>query len=136
MRHNKFFSSAILLCTIAFVTMGWMSFSPQKAGQVHILIVGFPDGQLTATGALEVSGTNFMVVRPSGNSTAIHCTNSVVTPQGSFTIVMDCQFITSKGQWRITDGTGAYKNLRGNGSLTMYFNEQGQDVEELDGIIH
>ena len=136
MRHNKFFSSTILLCAIAFLTLGWMTFPSQKSGQVHILIVGFPDGKLTATGALEASGTNFMVVRPSGKSTAIHCTNSVVTPQGSFTIVMDCQFITTTGQWRITDGTGAYKNLRGNGSLIMYFNEQGQDVEELDGIIH
>jgi hypothetical protein len=116
--------------------MGWMTFPTHKSGQVHILIVGFPDGQLTATGALEASGTNFMVVRPSGKSTAIHCINSVVTPQGSFTILMDCQFITTTGQWRITNGTGAYKNLRGNGSLTMYFNEQGQDVEELDGIIH
>ena len=136
MKHNKFFSTAILLSAIAFVTMGWMSFPSHGAGQVHILIVGYPDGKLTATGALEASGSNFMVVRPSGKSTAIHCLNSVVTPQGSFTIVMDCQFITSTGQWRITDGTGAYKNLRGNGSLTMYFNEQGQDVEELDGIIH
>src|SRR5439155_16747743 len=123
MRHDKFFSSAILLCAIAFLTMGWMTFPSHKAGLVNISIVGFPEGVFTATGALVATGTNFMDVRPSGKSTSIHCTNSVVTPQGTFTILMDCQFITSTGQWRITNGTGAYANLRGTGSLVMSFNE-------------
>jgi len=44
MRHNTFFSAAIVLCMIAFFTMGWKSFSPHKPGPVNILIVGFPQG--------------------------------------------------------------------------------------------
>jgi len=136
MRHKNLLSSAIVLCAIVVFSAGWKSFPSRQAGPVNISIVGFPDGKFTASGALEASGTNFMEVRPSGKSTAIHCTNSVVTPQGTFTIVMDCQFITSTGQWRILNGTGAYANLRGNGSLVMSFNSDGQDVETLEGIIH
>jgi hypothetical protein len=134
---RKFFPASIVLCMIAFFTTGWKSFSPHKPGPVSIKIVGFPEGTVTATGALEFTGTNYMVVRSSGKSRAgaIHCTNSVVTPEGTFTILMDCQFTTSTGQWRITNGTGAYTNLKGNGSLVMYFNEEGQDVEDLHGKI-
>jgi hypothetical protein len=132
MRHNNFFSGAIVLCMIAFFTMGWKS-SPHKLGPVNIIIVGFPQGTFTATGALVTSGTNFMEVRSSGKSHAgaIHCTNSVVTPDGTFTILMDCQFTTSTGTWRIVSGTGAYSNLRGNGSLIM----TDPDVETLQGKI-
>jgi hypothetical protein len=134
---RKFFPAAIVLCMIALFTTGWKSPAPNKPGSVFIKIVGFPEGTVTATGALEFTGTNFMVVRSSGKSRAgaIHCTNSVVTPEGTFTILMDCQFTTVTGQWRITNGTGAYANLKGNGSLVMYVNEQGQDVEDLHGKI-
>jgi hypothetical protein len=134
---RKFFPAAIVLCMIAFFTTGWRSFSPNKPGSVFIKIVGIPEGTVTATGALEFTGTNFMVVRPSGKShvSAIHCTNSVVTPEGTFTILMNCQFATTTGQWRITNGTGAYTNLKGNGALVMYSNEEGQPVEDLQGKI-
>ena len=137
MRHNKFISTAIVLCMIAFFSMGWKSSPSHKAGLVTITIVGFPDGTFTANGALVASGTNFMNVRPSGKSHAgaIHCTNSLVTSTGTFTILMDCQFATSTGTWRITNGTGAYANLKGNGSLIMLINENGVEVEELQGRI-
>jgi hypothetical protein len=136
MRNNNFFSIALVLCTIAFFTMSGKPFASHKQGPVHIEIVGFPEGTFTATGALETTGTNFMEIRSSGKSHAgaIHCTNSVKTPEGTFTILMDCQFTTSTGQWRIVGGTDAYANLRGNGSLVMTI-ENGQDVETLDGKI-
>jgi hypothetical protein len=137
MRHKTFFPIAILLCTIALFTMSGRSVAPQKPGPVFIKIVGFPEGTVTATGALEFTGTNFMDIRASGKSrvSTIHCTNSVETPDGTFTILMDCQFATSTGQWRIVNGTGAYTGLKGNGSLTMYVDEQGRDVEDLTGRI-
>ena len=133
MRHIKFISAAIVLFTIVFFTMGAKSSSPHKPGPVAITIVGFPDGTVTATGALETTGTNYMVVRSSGKSHAgaIHCTNYVVTPQGTFTILMDCQFTTSTGQWCITNGTGAYANIKGNGSLLM-----PPDQEAMTGYIY
>ena len=137
MQHNKLFSAVIVLCMIAFLTLGWKSFPSHKPGPVHMAIVGIPNGTFTASGALETSGTNFMEVRASGKShvSAIHCTNSVVTPDGTFTILMNCQFSTSTGQWRIINGTGAYTNLRGNGSLIMTTNMDGLPVETLDGKI-
>ena len=137
MRHNNFFSVVILLCTIAFFTLSGRPVTSQKPEPVFIKIVGFPEGTITATGALEFTGTNFMEIRASGKSKAgaIHCTNSVETPDGTFTLLMDCQFTTSTGQWRITDGTGAYEGLRANGSLTMYLDEEGRDVEDLVGKV-
>jgi hypothetical protein len=39
---------------IAFFTTGWKSFAPHKPGPVSIQIVGFPEGTITATGALEL----------------------------------------------------------------------------------
>ena len=137
MRHTNLLSTVLVLCTIAFFSMGGKPVPSQKPGEVHILIVGYPEGVLTATGALQTTGTNYMTIRSSGKSHAgsIHCTNSVVTPEGTFTILMDCQFVTNTGQWRIVNGTGAYTGLRGNGSLTMYFDEEGRDVEELHGKI-
>ena len=130
------FLSALMLCTIAVFTMSGKPFAPSKPGPVHIVIAGYPQGTFTATGALETTGTNFMEIRSSGQSHAgaIHCTNSVVTPEGTFTILMNCQFTTSTGHWRIIDGTGAYTNLRGNGSLVMTV-EDGVEVETLDGKI-
>jgi hypothetical protein len=136
MRRNNLFAAAIVLCTIAFFTISGRPFTSHKPGAVTIRIVGFPEGTVTATGALETSGTNFMEVRASGKSHAgtIHCTNSIVTPEGTLTILMDCQFTTSTGQWRIVNGTGDYASLKGNGSLVMTF-ENGVDVETLYGRI-
>ena len=122
MRHNNFFSAAIILVMIAFLTI---SGKPSKVvgppGAVTIMISGVPEGTFIASGALETSGTNTMVIHPSGKSHAgaIHCTNTLVTAQGSFTLLMNCQFSTSTGTWRIVSDTGSYSNLRGTGSLIM-----------------
>lgn len=137
MLRKTFFPMAILLCLIAVFSMSGRSVAPQKKGEVFIKIVGFPEGEVTATGALEFTGTNFMTIRSSGKSKVgtIHCTNSIETPDGTFTLLMDCQFATVTGQWRIVDGTGAYEGLKANGSLIMYVDEEGRDVEDLVGKV-
>jgi hypothetical protein len=75
-------------------------------------------GSLTITGAVEASGTYTMnPVIQTGR--AFHCTNNLVTPQGTITALTNCEDGTT-GTWRIVNGTGAYANLRGNGTLVMY----------------
>jgi len=75
-------------------------------------------GSLTITGAIEASGTYTMIpVVQTGH--AFHCTNNLVTPQGTITALTNC-YDNSIGTWRIVSGTGAYANLQGNGTLVMY----------------
>jgi len=52
---------------------------------------------------------------------------------GTITIHQECQFATSppKGRWEIVSGTGAYANVRGNGSLRMPPN-----TEAMRGFIY
>jgi hypothetical protein len=75
-------------------------------------------GSLTITGAIKASGTYTMnpVVQ---TGRAFHCTNNLVTPQGTITALTNCEDGTT-GTWRIVSGTGAYANLQGNGRLVMY----------------
>ena len=136
MRHKKFLPVAIILSMIAFFTISAMPNKMAKPGAVTIIISGVPEGTFTATGALETWGTNSMVVHPSGKSKAgaIHCTNTLTTSEGSFTLLMNCQFSTSTGTWRIVSGTGAYVGLRGTGSLVMT-QPGGVFVETLTGKI-
>ena len=75
-------------------------------------------GSLSITGAIEASGTYTMnPVVQTGH--AFHCTNNLTTPQGTITALTNC-YDNSTGTWRIVSGTGAYANLRGNGTLVMY----------------
>ena len=75
-------------------------------------------GSLAITGAIEASGTYTMnPVIQTGR--AFHCTNNLVTQQGTITALTNC-YDNSIGTWRIISGTGAYANLRGNGTLEMY----------------
>jgi hypothetical protein len=80
-------------------------------------------GSLTLTGAIEASGTYTMnPVVQTGRT--FHCTNNLVTPDGTITALTSCQSNSSgagtTGTWRIVSGTGAYANLQGNGILVMY----------------
>ena len=136
MRHKNFLSVAIVLSMIAFFTISATPYKMAKPGEVTITISGVPQGTFVATGALETSGTNFMVIHPSGKSRAgaIHCTNTLETSEGTFTLLMNCQFSTSTGTWRIVSGTGAYAGMRGNGSLIMT-EPGGVFVETLTGKI-
>lgn len=74
-------------------------------------------GTFTATGELNISGTSLMEVHPVGDSA--HCTQTMTTPDGSFTMHQDCSSTNMSGSWYITSGTGRYEHLQGSGTLTM-----------------
>ena len=71
-----------------------------------------------------------------GNRVVVaHCFYTFVTPNGTFTAREECTFATdpAQGRWEIVSGTGAYANLRGNGSSLM----PGPGVQELFvGVIY
>jgi hypothetical protein len=140
MQDNKIISAAIALCTIAFFTMASVpSASALTRTPVTITAVydfsTFPDvvGTFTTTGALTISGDSTMHVDPNRNGTTAHCVVTLITPDGSIIIRQECQFATSppEGRWQIVSGTGAYVNIRGNGSLTM-----PPDTEAMTGFIY
>jgi hypothetical protein len=140
MRHNKLFSAAIALCVIAFFTMGWVA-SPKAKAPTPVTITGvytggaLPNvtGTFTASGALEISGTSTMTVDRFAN--VGHCSQTLEGPDGSITILSNCQFSTMNGSWRIVSGTGAYENLQGNGRLVMTFPAGSIVVETFIGKI-
>jgi len=141
MRHNKLFSAAIALCTIAFFTMGSVpSASASTAIPVTITAVydfsTFPyvTGTFTTTGLGGISGSTTMLVGPNFNGTIAHCVVTLMpSTGGSIIIDQECQFATSppKGRWEIVSGTAPYANLNGHGSLTMPPN-----TEAMTGIIY
>jgi hypothetical protein len=95
----------------------------------------FPDlaGTFTTSGALSISGSSTMHVGPNTNGVRAHCIVVLVTSDGTITIHQQCEFSTSpaKGEWEIVSGTGAYTNLKGNGSLLMPPN-----TEAMTGVIY
>ena len=95
----------------------------------------FPDvaGTFTTSGALTISGTATMHVELNANGARAHCVVTLITSDGTIIIHQECQFATdpSKGRWEIVSGTGAYANLRGNGSLLM-----PDDEEAMTGVIY
>ena len=95
----------------------------------------FPDvaGTFTTTGALNISGTSTMHIGPNENGVRAHCVVVLNATDGTITIHQQCEFSTNpaKGQWEIVSGTGAYSNLKGNGSLTMPPN-----TEAMTGVIY
>jgi hypothetical protein len=74
-------------------------------------------GTFVSTGEINVSGTSLMDVHPAGDSA--HCTQTMTTPDGSFTMHQDCSSTNMSGAWYITSGTGRYAHLQGKGTLTM-----------------
>ena len=144
MRHIKFFSVAIMLCMIACFTMSWASSpkatpAPVKSTPVRI-IATFTDvstltqtGTFTTSGALSISGDVIMVISLNANDKIAHCVLTLTASDGTITIHQECQFATvpPKGRWEIASGTGAYWNLKGNGSLLMPGND-----EDMTGVIY
>ena len=91
-------------------------------------------GTFYTHGALEISGTVTMLVDVNSNGNRLHCTYTFVTPEGSFIVHERCIFSTplqGQGRWDIVSGTGAYTNLKGNGSALMPGNQ-----ENWDGFIY
>jgi len=141
---NKFSSAAIALCVIAIFTMGsvpsvWANPTPISIN-AHFDPSGFPDevGTFTTSGALTISGNATMHVEPNRTGTIAHCVVTLIASDGSGTITIHqrCEFATPypyKGRWQIVDGTGAYANLNGNGSLTM---PDPPDTEDMVGVIY
>ena len=95
----------------------------------------FPDvlGTFTASGALNISGSAEMVIGGNKNGVRAHCIVTLTAPNGTITIHQECQFASNppKGRWEIVAGTGAYANLKGNGSLLMPPN-----TEAMEGVIY
>lgn len=114
MRQNKFFA-VIMLFTIAFFTMSALP-SPLDRGQpATFTLIG---GTLTTSGAFTRTGTYTMNPVIQTSPGVFHCTNNLVLSDGTITALTVCE--GSTGTWRIVDGTGPYKNLKGNGNLVMY----------------
>src|SRR5437660_7643567 len=141
MRHNKILSAAIVLCVIAFFTMGSVP-SASASTPIPVTITAtfdfsnFPNvsGTFTTTGALTISGPATMHVDFLNASTTAHCVVTLFAPNGTIYIDQQCQFAspTPKGRWEIVSGTGAYANLNGNGSLTM----PPPLIEAMTGVIY
>ncbi len=140
MQHNKIISVAIALCTIAFFTMASVP-SGSASTPTPVTITGtydfstFPDvtGTFITSGALTISGDTTMHIGPNHNGTIAHCVVTLIAPDGVIIIHQECQFATRPpmGRWEIVSGTGAYTNLRGNGSLTM-----PDDEEAMTGVVY
>ena len=141
MQHNKIISAAIALCTIAFFTMGSAP-SASALTRTPVTITATYDfstfsdvaGTFTTTGALTISGDTTMHIELNENGTRAHCVVTLIAPDGVIIIHQECEFATPypyRGRWEIVSGTGAYANLRGNGSLTM-----PDDEEAMTGFIY
>ena len=141
MRHKKKFSAAIALLLIAFFTTSWVSSPTPAAKPTAVTITAvydfstfpFVTGTFTTSGALTISGTTTMDVNPIVPGSIFHCEIILYATDGTITIHQECEFATSlpKGQWQIVSGTGAYANLKGNGSLLMPPN-----TEAMTGVIY
>ena len=86
----------------------------------------FP-GTFYTHGALEITGTVTMVVDFNSKGNRIHCVYTFVAPAGTFIIHEECIYSTplqGQGRWEIVSGTGAYTNLKGNGSALMPGNQE------------
>jgi hypothetical protein len=141
MKQNKFLLATIALVFIAFSTTGWVRPPTPAANPTAVTITGVYDfstfpfvwGTFTTSGALTISGTTSMLGVPNQNGKIFHCEIVLYATDGTITIHQECQTATSpwKGRWEIVSGTGAYANLRGNGSLLMPPN-----TEAMTGVIY
>jgi hypothetical protein len=95
----------------------------------------FP-GTFTISGAFETSGEATMDANFNDNFIRAHCILTLTDNYGTIIIHEECQFgsIPHKGRWEIVSGTGAYANLRGNGSNTMSGPRELE--EDLVGFIY
>lgn len=91
-------------------------------------------GFFTSTGDPSAAGMFTMDFQLVGMD-SLHCSQTLTVPTvGSVTIISDCSMTTNTGVWYVTEGTGAYANLAGEGSLIMSPpTETSPEVEALYG---
>jgi hypothetical protein len=91
-------------------------------------------GFFTSTGDPSTAGTFTMDFELVGMD-SLHCSQTLTVPTvGTITIISDCSMTTNTGVWYVTEGTGAYANLEGEGSLIMSPpTETSPEVEALYG---
>jgi hypothetical protein len=92
-------------------------------------------GYFTSSGDPTTAGNYSMDVHFVGKD-SLHCSQTLVVPTvGTITIISDCSLTTNTGTWYITEGTGAYANLKGDGLLIMSFPTETfpEDIEALYG---
>jgi hypothetical protein len=145
--QNKILSVSVALLLITFFTASWV---PKKvlSSQGSVSITGWYDfstfpnttGTFTTSGALNISGSSTMLVGPNQNGARAHCI-IVLTPSdgsGTITIHQECVFNTPtpQGRWEVVGGTGAYANLKANGSLSMPMGPNGLMGEAMTGNVY
>src|SRR3954454_642189 len=73
-------------------------------------------GYFTSSGDPTTSGTYSMDVNVVGTD-SLHCSQTLsVATVGTITIISDCSMTANTGAWYISNGTGAFANLKGSGS--------------------
>lgn len=104
---------------------------------VHATLTGVEEDGTTYTGvvefsgAIDASGTFVMPTKELGM--ALHCILEVDLPDGDITFRLNCNMKTLNGQWKVLEGSGAYQELQGGGSLVMINN---LTEEVMTGTIH
>lgn len=151
MKQNKLFSAAIALLLIGFFTTSWVSPTPAlKRTPVTITCPfdfsggTFPNlvytGTFTTEGLTSGNTTGTATMDANFNATVqrIHCVWTLIDGYGTFTLREDCVFAAStwQGRWQIVSGTGAYANLKGNGSSLMPDRGDGKFWEVLTGFTY
>ena len=80
-----------------------------------------------------------MVAHLNTNGIVYHCIWTLTDGNGTITLHEQCEQGSSvaQGRWEIVNGTGAYTNLRGNGSSLMPYGVDGIPAywELLTGVI-
>lgn len=104
---------------------------------IHAILTGVEEdgttytGVVEASGGINASGTFEMPTKALGM--ALHCILEVDLPDGDITFRLNCNMKTLNGQWKVLEGTGAYQDLEGGGSLVMINN---LTEEVMTGTIH
>jgi hypothetical protein len=96
------------------------------------IIEGGESGYFFANGDPTVSGTYEMLFEVVDDS--LHCSQTLFTTTGTIVIQSDCSLVTNTGDWFITDGTGTYWNLEGEGTLIMEFPKDAPGIEAMSGF--
>ena len=146
--QQKILSALFVLLIVTICTVSWTPAKHQVTSAEAVTITGlydfstFPNtmGTFTTSGALTLSGTSTMVVGLNQNGARAHCV-IVLTPSdgsGTITIHQECVFNTPtpQGRWEVVGGTGAYSNLKANGSLTMPMGPNGLMEEAMNGKVY